>query len=315
MKKVLGTLAVAGLLTGAVSAAEVAVVSPIDVHGGFSAGYKYVSSEDEGFEVTNFLIELSKAPTEGIGFTAAFGYLANNAPITGGNFGLQYGYLTVAPMEGVVLDAGVLATLVGYEVANTYANPNITIARIWAGQPVYYPGARITYTVNDKISVFGEVNDIDFDGDATTTNGAWSIGSAGTIGTVDYVVSYFDESNPNLADIVDVVLSANVGGLDVALNFDYQMGKDDNGYGVALYVTPVFGDIALPIRIESFDDNGSGAYNNKGWDIAITPTYNFGEHGYVRAEVFYYEYDKAENVLGRNYPTGTAYRAEFGYTF
>ncbi len=312
MKRIVGSLAAAAMITGAATAGEVSLNLPIDVHGGFSAGYKYVKSDNEGFEVTNFLVELSKDAKDGIGFTASFGYLpANNdgASTTGDNFGFQYGYLTVAPMEGLTLDAGVLPTMVGYEVANTYANPNITIARIWGGQPVYYGGARATYAVGENASVFAEVND---DG----KDGAWSIGGTGSFGEVDVVASYYDKSNPTEPDIIDLILSSSLGGIDVALNFDYQMGENDDGYGLAFYLTPDLGMISLPIRIEYFDDNGSGAYDgNKGWDLAITPTLHFNENGYVRAEVFYYDYDNAEDVLGTTDDSNTIYRVEFGYSF
>ncbi len=310
MKKLVGTLAAAGILTGAVSAAEVTFKLPVEVHGGFSAGYKYAHSTAEGFEVTNFLVELSKpAETGDIGFTSAFGYLpSNGASTTGDNFGFQYGYLSIVPMEGVTLDAGVLATNVGYEVANTYANPNITIARIWGGQPVYYGGARLTYSVAEGIDVFGEVND---DGN----DGAWSVGSIGSLGIADYVVSYYDKNDPKESDIVDVILSTSAtDSLDLAVNFDYQIGRNKNGYGVAFYITPKMGNISLPVRVESFDDNGSGAYGNKGWDLAVTPTYNF-KSGYLRAEVFYYDYNKAETVVGYSKKTNTVFRVEAGLTF
>ena len=310
MKKLVGTLMAAGLLSGAVSAAEVSFKLPVEVNGGFSAGYKYADTTAEGFEITNFLVELSKpAETGDIGFTAAFGFLpSNGASTTGDNFGFQYGYLSIVPVEGLTLDAGVLATNVGYEVANTYANPNVTIARIWGGQPVYYGGARLTYTVSEGIDVFGEVND---DGN----NGAWSLGSIGSLGIADYVVSYYDKNDPAEADIVDLILSTSAGeSLDLAVNFDYQIGRNKNGYGVAFYVTPKMGNISLPIRVESFDDNGSGAYGNKGWDLAITPTYNF-KSGYLRAEVFYYDYDKAEAVAGYTDKSNTVLRVEAGLTF
>jgi hypothetical protein len=316
MKKIVGSLAAAALIAGAASAEEVSFNLPVEVNGGISAGYSYADSTAEGFEITNFLVELSRSAESGIGFTAAFGYLPSNGNSTTGDaFGFQYGYLTVAPMNGLTLDAGVLATMVGYEVANTYANPNITIARIWGGQPVYYGGARATYAVNENISVFGEVND---DG----SDGAWSLGSTGTVGTIDYVVSYYDKSNPNETDIIDLILSAKLGGFDVAFNGDYQIGKDHNGYGTALYITPDLGMISIPIRVEYFKDNGSGAYGgNEGWDLAITPTVHFGENGYVRAEVFYYDYDNPEGITGSDAAGGysddsnTVFRVEFGYTF
>ncbi len=313
MKRLVGVLAAAGLLTS-VNAAEVNV--PVDIHGGFSAGYSYANSAAEGFEVTNFLVELSKeAKTGDIGFTAAFGFLpSNGASTTGDNFGFQYGYLTIKALENITLDAGVLPTMVGYEVANTYANPNITIARIWGGQPVYYGGARLTATVSEGIDVYAEVND-------DATNGAWAVGSLGSLGGIDYVVSYYDKNASSDTDIVDLILSTAVGEtLDLAVNFDYQIGKNDNGYGVALYVTPKFGSISLPVRFESFDDKGSGAYGNKGWDLAVTPTYNF-KSGYLRAEVYYYDYDNAEGITGSmaagSYvdKSNTVFRVEAGYTF
>jgi hypothetical protein len=316
MKKFVGSLAAAAMITGVATAGEVSFNLPVAVHDGFSAGYSYADSTAEGFEVTNFLVELSKDAKDGIGFTAAFGYLpSNGASTTGDNFGFQYGYLTVAPMEGITLDAGVLATMVGYEVANTYANPNITIARIWSGQPVYYGGARATYALGENAALFAEIND---DG----KDGAWSIGGTGSFGNIDVVASYYDKSNPSETDIVDLILSANLGGFETALNFDYQIGKNDNGYGLAFYITPKLGMIDVPVRIEYFDDNGSGAYNgNKGWDLAVTPTVHFSENGYVRAEVFYYNYDNPEGITGSDAASSytddsnTVFRVEFGYTF
>ena len=324
MKKLFGSLAAAGILASSAISAEVDLKIPVEVHGGFSAGYTYADSTAEGFEVTNFLVELSKEAKVGdIGFTAAFGYLsANNwdsdtglgKSTTEDAFGFQYGYLTIKPVEGITLDAGVLATMVGYEVANTYANPNITIARIWGGQPVYYGGARITASVAEGINVFAEVND-------DAKDGAWSVGSTGSLGVVDYVVSYYDKNSTADTDIVDLILSTSVGEtLDLAVNFDYQIGDKDNGYGAAFYVIPKFGNISLPVRFETFDDNGSGAYGNSGWDLAITPTYKF-KSGYLRAEVLYYDYDNPEKVVGSKAAAGyadksnTVFRLEAGFTF
>ena len=316
MKKIVRSFAIAGLLAISANSAEVNLKIPVDVHGGFSAGYAYEDSKREGFEVTNFLIELSKeAETGDIGFVAAFGYLANNLPSsTQDNFGLQYGYLSIVPIEGLTLDAGVLATNVGYEVANTYANPNITIATIWNGQPVYYGGARLTYSIMEGIEIFGEVND---DGN----DGAWSVGTKGALGIIDYVLSYYDKNSSVEPDIIDVIFSTSATeNLDLAVNFDYQEGKKDDGYGVAFYVIPKFGNISLPVRIESFDDNGSGAYGNKGWDVAITPTYNF-KSGYLRAEVFYYDYDNPTTITSvkdKGYAgddSNIVYRVEAGFTF
>lgn len=315
MKKLVGFLTAAGLLTS-VNAAEVNLKLPVKVSGGISAGYSYADSTAEGFELNNFLLEFSKeAETGDIGFTAAIGYLsANNPSTTGDQFGFQYGYLTIKPIENITLDAGVLTTNVGYEVANTYANPNITVGKVWGGQPVYYGGARLTYSFTEDLNVFAEVND---DG----KSGAWSVGSIGKLNNIEYVASYYDKNDPSEPDIVDIILSTSLmENLDVAVNGDYQIGKNDNGYGVAFYIIPKAGNISLPIRLESFDDNGSGAYGNKGYDIAITPTYKF-KSGYLRAEAFYYNYDNPEGISGSDAAGGYAddsnvvFRVEAGYTF
>ncbi len=299
-KAVLGSLTAATLISTAALAGDL----PVDVHGGVSAGYQYTDSDNEGFFVSNALVELSKEAKEGIGFTLGFGFLAANAgsTATGDNFGLQYGYLTV-PIGKLTIDAGVIPTMVGYEVATTYANPNINIATIWGGQPVYYGGLRATYSLGDE-NVWVEVND---DG----ADGAWTIGASGDLGTVNIVASYYAYNIGR--DIVDIILSSSLGGIDVALNFDYQIndGDGDDGYGVAFYIIPKLGGIDIPIRIESFDPGDTGAYeiNNtpdKGWDIAITPTLKLG-NGYARAEVFYTDYD----VAGSD----TQVAVEFGYTF
>ncbi|NPA52219.1 MAG: outer membrane beta-barrel protein [Aquificae bacterium] len=298
MKKMIGALAVSSLFAVGSIAAEL----PIEVHGGVSAGYQYTDGNNEGFFVSNALVELSKEAKDGIGFAAAFGYLMNWDPsTTGDSFGLQYGYLSV-PVGKLTIDAGVLPTMVGYEVANTYANPNINIATIWGGQPVYYGGLRATYSLGDE-NIWIEVND---DGKDVGTDGAWSVGGSGDLGAVSIVASYYAYNKDR--DIVDIILSSTIGGLDVALNFDYQIndGNGDDGYGVAFYIIPKLGEIDIPIRIESFDPGDTGAYGDKGWDIAITPTLRLG-NGYARAEVFYTDYD----IAGSD----TQVAVEFGHVF
>ena len=294
MKKITGMLAAAAIFSTGTLAGEL----PFEVHGGVSAGYQYTDGDNEGFFVSNALVEISKEAKDGIGFTAAFGFLQNwNPSSTGDAFGIQYAYLTL-PFGKLTLDAGIIPTLVGYEVANTYANPNINIATIWNGQPVYYGGARATYNLGDE-SVWVEVND---DG----TDGAWSIGGSGDLGSVNIIASYYAYNIGR--DIVDIILSSTVGGIDVALNFDYQIndGDGDDGYGVAFYIIPKLGGIDIPIRIESFDPGDTDAYTDQGWDIAITPTLKLG-NGYARAEIFYTDYDAAGS--------DTQVAVEFGATF
>jgi hypothetical protein len=307
MKKFL-TLAAAGLMiAGTVNAGTLTVAnSDIELSGGVSAGYFYTSNICDGpctdpnndyFTVSSFAIGLTSKVNSTIGFTASFGASPQSDLLgleTSKTFGPEFAYVSIRPIEGLTLDAGLLTTNIGYELYHTWENPNYTFGMVWWGQPVTYPGARATFNVAEGLDVYAEYTQ-----DGTDS---FAVGALGSYAGVDFAVSYFDYSaNKNL---VDIVLSTNIAGVDVALNADYQWlddsaktpGSDDSAFGIALYVIPQLSDsVSVPIRLEYVDEGTSDIYGVAGdnaWSFTITPTWSPTSNSYLRAEFAYVSTDQ-----------------------
>ncbi len=302
----------------------------LELHGGISAGYFYSTnptdknkdSEDK-FQITNAILELSGEVGTGfkVGFELAIGGSLWPTVYDGGqgNFsyydpdtkelkegvGLHWGYVSLKPFSKLSIDAGILTTNVGYEVADTYSNPNITFGAVWYAQPFIYPGARITFSPLENLSLYAEYNqEYDLDN--------FAVGVLGEFAGLSYALSYYDyRANKNL---VDLVLGYSIADVDLGLNFDYQWlddtakkqrrdelgvnDVDDTAYGVALYVIPKFktnvGEISIPVRLEYFDEGTSGIYYggaDKGYTLTITPTFRPTSNTYIRGEVAYINTD------------------------
>ncbi len=306
MKRFL-SLAVAGLLTiGAANAGTLTVAnSDIEMSGGVSAGYFYTNNigndaNNDYFTVSSFGIDLTSKVNSAIGFTAGFGAsgqpdLLDDSQPPSADFEVEYAWVSIKPIENLTLDAGKLTTNIGYELYHTYDNPNYTFGMVWYGQPFVYAGARATYTVTEGIDVYAEYNH--------DAGEAFALGSIGSIAGIDYAVSYYDyTANKNL---VDVVLSTSVAGIDVALNADYQWlddskkvsGNDDSAYGLALYITPKVSEaISIPVRLEYINQGTSDIYKTGIGDnarsVTVTPTWAPSKNTYLRAEVAYVSTDK-----------------------
>lgn len=340
----------AGLLTfaGMATAGQITVQnSEIALSGAVTTGYFYSnntgSSNMDDFKVSNFLIGIgSDTKDGGIGFSAAIGTvliptvydggLTKNKAILSQGFGVIYGYLTYKPSSSISLDAGLLPTNIGYEVATSFTNPNITYGSVWYAQPFIYPGARLTYQIGD-VKFYGEVSKDKgiVDGSPSLpTKGAYAIGSLGSFMGLDYAVSYYDYIA--YKNLVDIVLSKELNpNLRLALNFDYQWldetakvpGNDDKGYGLALYIIPQFDNFSLPIRVEYINGGSSGIYSSvyssvsEAYTTTITPTYRPTKNTYIRGELSYF---KADNPIFRdrnNNPkdSKTSAAVELGFLF
>ncbi len=307
MRKVLSLAAAAIFTVSAAHAGTITVAnSDIEMFGGVSAGYFYTTNicnnacpnpNNDYFTVSSFAIGLTSKVNSTIGFTASFGASPQSDLLevsTSAGFGLEYGYVSIKPVEGLTLDAGLLTTNVGYELYHTWENPNYTFGLVWWGQPVTYPGARATYSLTDSIDVYAEYNH--------DQGEAFAVGSLGSIAGFDYAITYYDYTAKK--NLVDLVLSTNIAGIDVGLNVDYQWlddsakktGADDSAYGVGLYILPKLTDtISVPVRLEYVDEGTSEIYGVAGdnaWSITVTPTWSPTGNTYLRAEVAYVATDK-----------------------
>lgn len=353
MKMKLLSAVVGGLLIAPLVQADEAVKSAGGIishaahqlSGGIAAGYfnssNTGSNNNDAFQVTDVLLQLSRAAsTQGVGYTAGLGSLAAvsvleggvAAPTTYASYGLQYGWVTVTPVEGLSIDAGKLATNVGYEVTPSLTNPHMTLAAIWNGQPVYYPGVRASYVMGGT-TVFAEVSNDSLSLNDASATSANSIGAKGAVGGVDYVASFYNYVGAK--NMVDLIASTKLGGIPVAINFDYHMlddkaktnaavtVKDDKAYGVALYVKPSLGAVTVPVRAEYMKSGDSGVYSagpriiDSGYTFTVTPTYTFPDNTFVRAEVSYVKTDNKifKNKDGVEQDTKTSFGVQAGVLF
>ncbi len=347
MKK-LAVLPVAIFSVAVANAGQITVAnSDIKVDGALTTDYftsnNTGSSNHDSFKVSKFILGLSSDTKDGgIGFNVGFGTvllptvyngrLVNNTAIINESFGPIYAVLSYKPISSLTLDVGLFTTNIGYELATSFTNPNITYGAVWSAQPFIYPGARITYAVGD-IKFYAEASkDKGYLDENTTlpTSGAYAVGSLGTLYGVNYAISYYDCTA--YKNLVDIVLSKSINdNLDVGINFDYQWldstqkvsGYDSKGYGVAGYIVPKFGNFFLPVRIEYVNDGSkgkeSGIYNSvsKAWTITATPTFRPTKNTYVRAEVSYVNSDEKifKDNSGNPKDTKVSAATEFRFLF
>ncbi|WP_457635696.1 outer membrane beta-barrel protein [Persephonella sp.] len=354
MKKVVN-LAAAGLLAaGGIAHAGTLTVanSDIEMTGGVTAGYFYTtnigSSNNDYFTVSTFAVNLTSKVNSMIGFTAGFGattqpdLLDATQPPTAG-FGLEYGWVSIRPIEGLTVDAGLLLTNIGYELYHTYDNKNYTFGMVWYAQPVTYAGARVTYSVADGIDVYAEyTQDTAGSVGGVTPSDAFAFGSIGSVGNFNYAVSYFDYNKTK--NLVDVVLSTDVQGIELGVNIDYQWmddtaknaitasgatSVDDTAYGVALYAVAKVDIFEIPVRIEYVNDGQStsgttvvnegiyGVAGDDAWSFTITPTYKPSKNTYIRGEFAYVNTDGKgfTDDKGNNKDNRTFIGVEAGFVF
>ncbi|NPA40681.1 MAG: outer membrane beta-barrel protein [Aquificae bacterium] len=345
MKKALlaaAVLAIAGSSFAEEKTFTLKVSQQLELYGALTGGYFYVTNytltnkSKDTFNLTNAVLGLKGEVGKGlkVGYDFAFGSLlmpdiwggtlgdpkrfefGTSKAIAKEGFGFLWGSLSFAPTDVVTVDVGVLSTNVGYEVANTYSNPNITLGTVWYAQPVIYPGIRINVSPIENVSFYAEYNqEYDLDN--------FAVGALGEFMGVGFAVSYYDYKAAK--NLVDLVLSYSVGIVDLGLNFDYQWlddsaktpGKDDTAYGVALYLTPNFENISVPIRLEYFDEGTSGIYSSggeQGFTFTITPTFKPTGNTFIRAEVAYISTDK-KIFKGNTEDNMTTFAVETGFTF
>ncbi len=353
MRKILSLAAASLLSISLANAGSLTVAnSNIEMTGGITAAYFYMNNIGEEpkdqFTVTNLDFDMSSRISSEISFEAGLGsaHLPDLLqPISEAEFEVEFAWIDIDLTENLSVSAGKLLTNVGYELFDTFNNPNYHYGLVWWGQPVNYPGARVTYNIDEDVQIYAEYNH-DSAGSIAgiTPKDAVATGIIGSIGNLNFALNYFDYANTK--NLVDFVLATQIANFDVALNVDYQWLDDgaknaikaagatdveDYGYGIALYLIPHITDrVTVPVRIEYVYDgqstNSAGAVVNEGiygiagdnaWSFTITPTWSPTKNTYIRGEFAYVVTDEKgfENDKGEEKDNRSFLGVELGFIF
>jgi len=217
------------------------------------------------FAIDQVWFTIDKAPTEesrgGMHAELVWG---ETAEVQGGSYesGLLYtGYASyLAPIgNGVQVDAGKLATVLGAEVLQTNQNFNITQSLVFGLQPVTYVGVSAATDLGDGLGLtFGVVNDvytdtsvdtsrdkayfgqISFGGDMFGLNVGAIVGKDNTLTDGGFGTATTCDSGASCnTSVFDVVLSADPSdNLSLWLNFDWARSfgnstVEGDAYGIA----------------------------------------------------------------------------------
>lgn len=315
--------------------------------GGYFYGFNTGSTNNDDMYLSDLVLEVSAeqkpSPGPGASVNAGVGTFTNMNVFNGGvnlgqptpvPFDILYGWVNIMPMNGLGLEIGQLATKIGYETAPSFANANILRGALWAAEPVYYPGLRANWgSLPGGVNVFVEANNDKSTG--ATSN--YVAGVNGTIAPVKYSVAYsFGDDG---TDIANVIVGMNLINLDWTLNADVLMledaiNGDDTAWGIAVYVAPKIMGVSVPVRGEFFSEGntllyssaaasspniniGTGAGIDSGWSVTVTPTWNFANSAFVRAEVAWVQSDSSVFVdsEGRAEDNNTSFALQGGFRF
>ncbi|WP_456383909.1 outer membrane beta-barrel protein [Persephonella sp.] len=321
MKKVL-SLAAAGLLAaGAAQAGTLTVAnSDITLYGGVSASYDWQSSDhiaggtgfnQDNFHVSTFAIGLMKKADANspIGFNAAFAsfavptVLASPDVVNGSGGLIDHGftttfqpwlaYVTIAPVEGLSVDAGLLWNKFG-EAPLTILNRHYNRGILFTGHPVLYAGARVNYDAgiakvyvgynqggglrqgNHWVVIEGNPYDIGYNvRDAVEAGIVFDLSDFVGFGSKVALHTYNEAKG---RDLYVLCTKADLGLVKAGIEIDYTTlddnlnganaavqanGADDSAWGVALnldfdFLNAQIANVTVPIRIE-YVDNGDSA--------------------------------------------------------
>lgn len=290
------------------------VFSKLIVAGGISGGYFYAADPGEDlsgseFLLSNLLVEISSADeTLPVGFIAGFGQTSTpsvlDVPEETGDLGIEYAVVSFSPVESVCLEMGLIGPNSGYEATYTYENRNILLGSVASQQPYNAYGVKTSYAVKDFSFWGGYYRDRLDDEEYGSPEEAWEAGISGAVLNTDFNLYHYHVGG--FRSDTGIGIDRSFGGIDVGLNVDYWKWDgavdgdygDDSSLGAALYVQPVFGEFSLPLRFEYVDQGKSMIYvESEDADrivtVTVTPTWNFNNNAYVRAEAAYVQADGA----------------------
>jgi hypothetical protein len=202
----------------------------------------------------------------------------------------------LAPVgNGLLVEAGIMETLIGSEVNDTTANFNVTRGLVFGLQPTVNAGARVSTNLTDDISVtIGLLNDPGLAGLVNDTNNekavvgqlAWAADDCGA----SFNFSYGDVGGDVDQFIGNVVITYN-GMEDVSMWFDYTVASLDDGlndgeiHGIAAAARMALGDdmgVAVRGEVTIQDDD---ATENNAWSLTFTGDKSLTDHLTAKAEL------------------------------
>ncbi len=197
--------------------------------------------------------------------------------------------------NGLLVEAGIMETLIGSEVNDTTANFNVTRGLVFGLQPTVNAGARVGTNLTDDISVtIGLLNDPGLAGLVNDTNNekavvgqlAWTADDC----NASFNFSYGDVGGDVDQFIGNVVLTYN-GMEDVSMWFDYTVASLDDGandgeiHGIAAAARMALGDdmgVAVRGEVTIQDDD---ATENNAWSLTVTGDKSLTDHLTAKAEL------------------------------
>ncbi|MFL2937127.1 MAG: outer membrane beta-barrel protein [Myxococcota bacterium] len=308
------------------------------VAGGWSWNKEDGGSDSNTFAIQQYWIEMNKAPTEesragfdialqGGEFCTVGGCNALDAAgiPTGGNTAAVHLYTAnvsyLAPIgSGLTVTAGIMPTLIGYEVENQNGNFFITRSLVWDQQPVTSTGVTVNYGITDALSLtVGAINapigDTRFS-DATPK----SVTSLLSYSAEKFYLSAglnwghksgsFGTGGDNSKGIFDLIATVNpTDALMIGANYDYHFGDDAagakdpaaTGNAVSVFATyQVVEKTGVGARFDYVDFDA----DNKQWAITATVAQSITDGLTGKVE---YRYDKNETDPTTDVDTNTVY--------
>ncbi|MDH5547205.1 MAG: porin [Gammaproteobacteria bacterium] len=232
---------------------------------------------------------------------------------------IYYAQMAISPAPYVLLEAGRLATHLGYEVSPSYTNWNSGFGLVWMKQPTYYNGFRLSYEF-EKLNAYLEFNQ----DDSFARTPAVVAGLFGKSADMRYSAAfYFSDYGHNL---FDAMVESGFDRVTIAANIDVHIvqgsAQDINNrvsLAAAVYLIPHIMRFDLPLRLEIIRDSQAGMYDmSRGYSLTFTPTARLAENFFVRAE---FAFISSYNGIFRGlqdelvYYEKTDYSLQFGYYF
>jgi len=202
----------------------------------------------------------------------------------------------LAPVgNGLLIEAGIMETLIGTEVNDTTANFNVTRGIVFDLQPTVNAGARIGTSLTDDISVtIGVLNDPGLAGLVNDTNNekavigqlAWSGDDMGASANFSW-----GELPGDVGQFIGNVVLTYDGMEDISMWFDYTVVSLDDGpndgatHGIAAAARMALGDdmgVAVRGEVTIQDDD---AVENNAWSLTFTGDKALTDHLTAKAEV------------------------------